>query len=806
MNPNDQCIILVPVAHRIEPECDESLRSLEKLGYNVWRCYGFSAIDQGRNVMAQTALDKGYKELMWIDSDVVFKVSDVMRLRQLDLPMSCGIYGLKDGSGRPAADLDGRKIVGTQLSEIRAVGAGFLHTRREVYEKIAVELKLQRCTGRHTNYYPYFLPAIKDGFYLGEDFAFCHRAREVGYKLIADTGIKLKHLGKMAFSWSGVTTDNAEPTYTPFSVEEEPTLEDKDDIVAITCFFNPAKFKQNLKNYHRFKAYMQKIGCPLYTIELAFDDAPWELAKDEFTVQMRSETVLWHKERLLNLLAKQLPAKYTKIIWTDCDLEWPEMPDWYRRTSLLLDRCKIVQPFSICDYLTVNDTVEFFKEGVVAAKKRGKENVTNFYPFHPGFVWAARREFFERFGLYDTPIMGSGDSYMAFAFLGQPNAIFEKQAAHYSFCKELVKDFLVWAHPVSKYVNNEIGYIDTRIVHMWHGTMKERQYDARMRSCQNFVPSRDAELDTNGLWKWSANIDPAFKATVRNYFASRKEDPVVYQGPQTTGVITAVDSCYFNALLWWWEAVKRNATTLNVIVYDLGLSYDQKQQAAAAGINLVAANPYHFDGPPRNDLTAQIPRWELCCWMKPFLIKRSPFHNNIWIDVDALIIRSIDELVSLVKQQPFIMPDIYNPDVTPNKPELYQQLPIYAAIDDTVKINAGIIGINPNRDSQLFDQWIDCCYQALRNPEIRASVSWSDQGALIWALQRSQRQSTTILDAAVRFNCPANFTKGGKEGGQRKSYKDSGYQFLEELAVDHPSTNIVHWMGNGKLELWPKWG
>jgi len=37
--------------------------------------------------------------------------------------------------------------------------------------------------------------------YLAEDFAFSHRARAAGLKIMADTTIRLGHIGPYAYSW-----------------------------------------------------------------------------------------------------------------------------------------------------------------------------------------------------------------------------------------------------------------------------------------------------------------------------------------------------------------------------------------------------------------------------------------------------------------------------------------------------------------------------------------------------------------------------------------------------------------------------
>ena len=90
-----KCVILMPVGGAIEPACEESLRKLEQRGYPVWRVRGYSAIDAARNQIATDALAQGFDELIWIDSDVVFRPEDVERLRSHCLPFVCGIYAKK---------------------------------------------------------------------------------------------------------------------------------------------------------------------------------------------------------------------------------------------------------------------------------------------------------------------------------------------------------------------------------------------------------------------------------------------------------------------------------------------------------------------------------------------------------------------------------------------------------------------------------------------------------------------------------------------------------------------------------------
>jgi hypothetical protein len=58
---------------------------------------------------------------------------------------------------------------------------------------------------------PFFRPALVpegDGIcYLSEDFSFCHRAALAGFKIIADTTIRVGHIGRHTYTWDDLMPD-----------------------------------------------------------------------------------------------------------------------------------------------------------------------------------------------------------------------------------------------------------------------------------------------------------------------------------------------------------------------------------------------------------------------------------------------------------------------------------------------------------------------------------------------------------------------------------------------------------------------
>jgi hypothetical protein len=208
--PPQLCTILVPVADRIEPACEAALRDLERRGYPVVRAYGYRQIDLARNQMATDALVAGCQETLWIDADTGFDADAVEQLRAHRERIVCGIYPKKGKRELAIHVLPGTKEIvfgaGGGLIEILYAPTGFLLVRREVYETMERQLELPRCqadTGR--TLVPYFAPLIRpdgDGlWYLADDFAFSERARQCGYRVMADSRLRLWHLGSYGHSW-----------------------------------------------------------------------------------------------------------------------------------------------------------------------------------------------------------------------------------------------------------------------------------------------------------------------------------------------------------------------------------------------------------------------------------------------------------------------------------------------------------------------------------------------------------------------------------------------------------------------------
>jgi hypothetical protein len=168
--------------------------------------------------MATDALRDGFEHLMWIDADIAFDPSDVERLLAHDLPLVCGLVAKKGTRAIAAHVLPGTEEIrfgeGGGLLEILYAGAAFNLVHARVYHAIREKLALPSCNETFGDpIVPYYLPMLKEAeggpWYLGEDYAFCERARQAGFAIMADTRIRLGHIGRYAFQWEDA---GSEPT------------------------------------------------------------------------------------------------------------------------------------------------------------------------------------------------------------------------------------------------------------------------------------------------------------------------------------------------------------------------------------------------------------------------------------------------------------------------------------------------------------------------------------------------------------------------------------------------------------------
>lgn len=298
-------------------------------------------------------------------------------------------------------------------------------------------------------------------------------------------------------------------------------------LAVIACYFNPCRWKSRRRNFDRFLAAAEYQGADVWVIEATEPGQDFELPRAQFRIRMQDR--LWVKECLLNIAVERLPNAYDQVAWVDCDLLF-DNTEWVAQTSKLLTEYPVVQLFEEAVWLNELDipSTEFGmpqrRPSVPAAIEKQVKTPFSFAVSHPGFAWAARREFLDTVGLFDHHILGSGDAVMAYGFFGQwKNRWMEQTSA------VMRRAAMSWGRKAFAKVQGKVGYTPGLVRHLWHGTRKKRKYDDRLffiRFTHLFDPARDLVKDEQGLWQWSERASPELRQQVSQYFADRQEDEV----------------------------------------------------------------------------------------------------------------------------------------------------------------------------------------------------------------------------------------------------------------------------------------
>lgn len=139
--------------------------------------------------------DFTYDKIFWIDSDIEWTVEDFMKIYNSDLDIVSGLYTL-DPTGKVAVHITNARGVPTAVNkvefimhdepvEVGGVGFGFVAMKSGVFENIPR---------------PWFLigrvqwsEESEMRVNVGEDYSWCGKAQQAGFKIFVDPTVKLRH-------------------------------------------------------------------------------------------------------------------------------------------------------------------------------------------------------------------------------------------------------------------------------------------------------------------------------------------------------------------------------------------------------------------------------------------------------------------------------------------------------------------------------------------------------------------------------------------------------------------------------------
>jgi len=297
------------------------------------------------------------------------------------------------------------------------------------------------------------------------------------------------------------------------NLQPEYSTPEKTDMLVVMCFFNPSKSIRLVQNFLYVKELLTRAKIPLVIVELAYNNDSFITQSNENIIHVRSNSVMFHKENLIDIGISRCKKKYNKYCMLDSDIIFSDL-NWYENISIELDKTDIVQPFEKAFWMDIDMTTIIQSKYSVAYN--GKKKLEKLE--HPGFVWAFTKQWYENIGLPDFCISGGGDQIIA-------NVAFtihlKGKKTNYINSKEFDK-YIKRAE-----INFISNYIKGNVFHLFHGNLNNRQYTSRHELIKNEGYSDDClQKNEDGVYEWIPSVLDKMNKLFLTYFMNRGDDAI----------------------------------------------------------------------------------------------------------------------------------------------------------------------------------------------------------------------------------------------------------------------------------------
>ena len=161
-----------------------------------------SLIYDSRNLLSLYAIENGYDNVMWLDSDMVFPPDILQKLESHSMHMVTGLYVRRHDPVTPVIydmlDEPERKPDGRLEKNIHEYADyprnSFFPVAGCGFGCVLTSTKLLKDVWDH------FGPAFTPYPWAGEDISFCYRVNQLGYQIHCDSTISCGHIGSFVYT------------------------------------------------------------------------------------------------------------------------------------------------------------------------------------------------------------------------------------------------------------------------------------------------------------------------------------------------------------------------------------------------------------------------------------------------------------------------------------------------------------------------------------------------------------------------------------------------------------------------------
>jgi hypothetical protein len=279
------------------------------------------------------------------------------------------------------------------------------------------------------------------------------------------------HLGDPYMNWDGRVTNR-------FLTDEQfaEILNKKSTFTICSFYFNYNNDWRQKRNFTKFleqwKDYYQNMIVGI----VDYGDIDFEIPCEKIIIQGDINKRIWSKEILINKIVEKIDTDY--ILWIDGDIIYENL-DWLNNLDDVIGDKDFVQLFETINYLGENGEVLESHKSLASDKSYNVDHLLG-KGYKPGGSWMTRTKLLKSKPLFEKMLVGGGDTILSYALYGTENGWTLNKVKEGS--NEVYEEAKKW---ISDFGKKKVGHLSVNIDHLYHGDLKDRNYNDRYKNLEN---------------------------------------------------------------------------------------------------------------------------------------------------------------------------------------------------------------------------------------------------------------------------------------------------------------------------------
>jgi hypothetical protein len=218
-------------------------------------------------------------------------------------------------------------------------------------------------------------------------------------------------------------------------------------------------------------------------------------------------------------------------MWIDADLIYQKL-DWLKNIDSIVGDNDFVQLFENINYLNEKGELTNTYKSIILGCENDKPNIDSLLirNYKPGGSWLGKTSILKENKLFEKMYVGGGDTIFVYGLFGVNSGHTLSQVGEGS--KQIQNEAIEW---INNFGNYKVGYLKETINHLYHGDIKDRNYNDRYKNLK--------ELSKINIYlkKQCSIIIPAYKA--KDFIMDCIESIINQKNDIDVEILIGIDSC-----------------------------------------------------------------------------------------------------------------------------------------------------------------------------------------------------------------------------------------------------------------------